>query len=87
MKTIVETTNDGIESLLGKTIQVWCCNYIYQGHLSGVSDTTLKLENASVVYETGPLKGPNKTSEELPAVWFVQLTAVESFGEVQHDEK
>ena len=81
MKTIVETTGGGLEGLLGERITVWCCNYIYAGVLEGVGDTDIKLSDASVVYETGPLsKSGFANAEELPSAWYIRTSAIESYG-------
>jgi len=84
MKTIVETTGGGLEGLLGERITVWCCNYIYAGVLEGVGDHDIKLNDASIVYETGPLTDSGfENSEELPSVWYVRTSAIESYGVMQ----
>ena len=81
MKKIVDDVNDGLESLLGERVTFWCVNYIYTGRLVGVNDSCVKLADASVVYETGALDSDEwKDAQPLPNDWFIQLTAVESFG-------
>jgi len=85
MKAIVEVNEkEGLEGLLGGKIAVWCCNYIYSGILIGVSDSEIKLTDASVVYETGPLGEEQfKLSEKLPSDWHVRKSAIESYGVMQ----
>jgi hypothetical protein len=85
MKTIVEVSEkEGLEGLLGGRIAVWCCNYIYSGILSGVSDSEIKLTDASVVYETGSLGEKQfKLSEKLPSDWYIRTSAIESYGVMQ----
>ncbi len=40
-----------------------------------------KLTDASIVYETGVLTDKNwKDAQKLPNDWYVQQTAIESFG-------
>jgi hypothetical protein len=81
MRKIVEEVGEGLESLLGERVTLWCMNYIYTGKLIGVNDTCVKLTNAGVVYETGPLTDDKwKDMQPLPHDWYVQLSAVESFG-------
>ena len=81
MKKIIDDVNDGLESLLGERVTFWCVNYIYTGKLVGVNDTCVKLEDAGVVYETGPLTDKEwKDMQPLPGPWYIQLSAVESFG-------
>jgi len=84
MKTIVqvvEVDGEGLQGLLGKTVTLFCANYIYTGELVGVNDACVKLANAKIVYETGPLdNGGWKDSQALPGDWYIQTSAIESFG-------
>jgi hypothetical protein len=82
MKKLIEDVEDkGLVSLLGKRITLFALNYIYTGKLAGVNDNCVKLENAAVVYETGPYNEKSwKNAQYLPNDWYVQLSAVESFG-------
>lgn len=84
MRMIVqETSGEGLEAFLGKPICLFCMNYIYAGTLVGINDTCVKLSDAKLVYETGPFKGKEyKDAQALPGdVHYVQLSAIESFGE------
>lgn len=82
MKKIVQVDDtDGFESLLGERITLFCMNYIYTGDLVGVNSTYLLLENAAIVYETGPLTDSAwKDAQKLPNSWRVQINAIESWG-------
>ncbi len=84
MKKLVTTTEvegEGLIGLLGESILVMCANYFYAGKLAGVNDTCIVLENASIVYETGPLSGKTFTDAQLlPGDWYIQMDAIESFG-------
>lgn len=56
MKKLVEVQeveNEGLVSLLGETVEICCCRYIYHGKLVGINDIDLKLEKASIIYDTG----------------------------------
>ena len=54
MKILVDsTTDEGLISLMGQTVTLFCGVYIYTGKLVGVNDTCVKLTSAFVVYETG----------------------------------
>lgn len=78
---IVEVEGEGLESLLGERVTLFCAAYIYTGKLVGVNSSFVKLEDASIVYETGPLTEKSwKDAQALPHAWYVQLTSVESFG-------
>lgn len=84
MKKLVkveEVEGAGLIGLLGQVVTLFCSAYIYTGKLVGVNDTFVQLEEAKIVYDTGALN--TKTWQDvqaLPSDWFVQLSAVESFG-------
>lgn len=82
MKVLVEEREgEGLESLLGKNITLFCGVYIYTGKLVGVNDSCVKLADAKIVYETGPLTTNDwKDAQPLPNDWYVQRQAIESFG-------
>ena len=82
MKMIVEdVASEGLESLLGKNVTLFCGVYIYTGQLVGVDYAFVKLANAKIVYETGELtSGGWKDAQPLPGDWYVMTSAVESFG-------
>lgn len=77
----IEVSGDGLESLLGEVVQLWCLNYIYSGKLVGVNTNDVVLEDAVVVYETGKLTDKQfkvierVSSKEL----FVRTAAIESY--------
>lgn len=80
-KTIEEVEKEGLLALIGVEVILFCLNYIYIGQLIGVNDTCVKLEDASIVYETGPTDFKKLTdAEKLPGSWYVQVSAIESFG-------
>ncbi len=84
MKKLVEVTEvegEGLMALMGQTVTIMCMNYFYTGKLIGVNDKFIKLENPSIVYDTGPFT--NKTwqdAQRLPNDWYVQVCSIESFG-------
>jgi hypothetical protein len=83
MKIITETKEaEGLESLLGETVTIFCAVYIYTGKLIGVNSTCIKLENPSIVYETGAFTDKDwKDAQKLPEKYFyIQTGAIESFG-------
>ena len=82
MKCLVkEVEEEGLEALLGSTVTLFCGVYIYTGKLVGVNDFCLKLEDAKIVYETGPLNDKTwKDAQALPSSWYVARQAIESFG-------
>ena len=78
---VVEVENEGLVALLGQTVTIFCNVYIYTGKLVGVNDSCIKLEGASIVYDTGPLNH-NKwlDAQKLPGDWYVSTSLIESFG-------
>ena len=82
MKKIVEeVSGEGLQKLLGERVTLFCLNYIYTGRLISVSETCVLLTEAAIVYETGELNSKKwKDAQALPHDWYVQLSAVESFG-------
>lgn len=80
-KLVSEVEGEGLTKLLGERVTLFCLNYIYTGKLIGVNETCVLLEDAGIVYETGPLPDKSwKDMQKLPHEWYVQLSAVESFG-------
>jgi len=80
---IVEVTEGvGLEGLLNKDVLLICSAYFYTGKLSGVNDTFVELENASIVYETGEWSSKGyKDAQRLPTkYWQVERHAIESYG-------
>ena len=87
MKKLVEVqevANEGMVSLLGDYVMLFCLNYIYTGKLAGVAganDTCVLLEDPSIVYETGPFSDTKfKDAQKLDNNLYVQNGAIESFS-------
>ena len=88
MKRLVEKVSDeGLESLIGKRVVLWCMNYIYTGKLVGVNEHDVKLAEAKVVYETGDLQADKwQDAQKLRSTHlYVRTNAIESYSEVHHD--
>lgn len=84
MKQLVqvkEVEGEGLVGLMGQRVTLFCAAYIYTGKLVGVNDTFVKLEDPSIVYETGPLTTPTwQDAQKLPRDWYIQTGMIESFG-------
>lgn len=82
MQVLVETKDrEGLESLLDQRVTLFCLNYIYTGKLVGINDSCIKLDDASVVYETGDFSEKSwKDAQPLPNSWYVKKASIESFG-------
>lgn len=83
MKKIVqvqEVSGEGLEGLMGQRVTVWCLNYIYTGTLTGVNGDCILLEDAGIVYETGPLTDAKwGDMQKLPHACYVMKRCIESF--------
>ena len=83
MKKLVQVTeveNEGLVSFMGQRITLFCLNYIYTGTLIGVNDECVRLDDAAIVYETGPLCDKAwKDAQKLPHATYVMLACIESF--------
>lgn len=79
---VVNTEEEGFLALMGKTITVFCASWIYTGKLVGVNSTCIKLEDPSIVYETGSFTEKNwKDAQRLPHKhYYIQMGMIESFG-------
>jgi hypothetical protein len=81
---VMEVENEGLVSLLGQTVTLFCAVYIYTGKLVGVNSTYVKLENPKIVYETGPFDQKNwKDAQSLPNEFYIQTAMIEGFGIVK----
>lgn len=79
--SVEEVPAEGLMSLLGGTVVLFCLNYIYAGKLVGVNDTFVKLENAHIVYETGAFSDAEyKDAQKIRDEFYIQIQAIESFG-------
>ena len=83
MKIVTETAaTEGLETLLGQNVTLFCMNYIYTGKLVGIDDVQVKLDDAKIVYDTGAFTEKEWTdAQSIPnGTWYVRLATVESFG-------
>lgn len=82
LEKVVEVSGEGLESLLGKTIVLFCANYFYTGTLVGVNTTCVKLADPYIIYDTGDFKDRfYANSQSLHTKeWYIQTNSIESFG-------
>ncbi len=79
-KIIQEVEGEGLVSLLGQKVTLFCMNYFYHGTLTGVNDEDVLLTDASIVYETGPFNEDGfKDAQPLPNDLYVRTSAIESY--------
>lgn len=77
---VIEVEAEGFLALLGKTVTLFCANYIYTGKLEGVNSTCIKLSSPKIVYETGSFNDKGwKDAQELPNDLYIQCGMIESF--------
>mgnify|MGYP001412429069 FL=1 len=78
--SVTEVNGEGLEGLMGERITLFCVNYIYTGKLVGINEQYVKLEDAAIVYETGPYTEKGwKDAQALPNAVYVMLSGIESF--------
>ena len=80
--SVVEVEGEGLESLLGKQVILFCLNYIYTGTLIGVNKTFCKLGDAAIVYATGAFKDTKFADAQRLSnpEHSIMLSAIESYG-------
>ena len=71
--------NQGLASLQGERVMLMCSAFFYQGLLVYAGETFAVLEDCEIVYDTAAGGAKSKTPTQ---PWFVQRSAVESFGVV-----
>ena len=77
---VVEVEGEGLAGLLSERITLFCLNYIYTGKLVGVNEECVRLDDAAIVYETGPFTEREwKDAQSLPHPVYVMLRCIESF--------
>ena len=87
MKKLVQVTEvegEGLMGFMGQRLTLFCLNYIYTGTLIGVNDQCVRLDDAAIVYETGPFNEKNwKDAQKLPHPVYVMVACVESFSTIK----
>lgn len=85
VKLVEEIEKEGLLAILGELVVLYCANYIYTGILVGVNDDCVKLEDAAIVYETGPHTNTKwKDAQRLSSKHtYVMKGAIESFAKTE----
>lgn len=77
---IQEVEGEGLISLLGEPVLLFCSNYFYAGKLVGVNTEFVLLENGGIVYETGPFSDQHyKDFQLVSEKLYVRTSFIESF--------
>lgn len=83
MKKIVnvaEVEGEGLISLMGEKVILFCLNYFYAGTLVGVNDDCVLLEDGGIVYETGSFSDKYwKDFQKIGSV-YVRIGMIEAFA-------
>ena len=83
-KLIEDVENEGLISLMGEVVTLFCMNYFYTGKLIGVNETCVLLKDPSIVYETGSFADKIwKDAQKLPNNIYVMINSIESFGVIK----
>ncbi len=78
--TVTEVEGEGLESLLGEPVALFCMNYTYVGKLVGVNDKFLLLEDGAICYETGDFSnGTWKDAQKVGQPLYVMIDKIEAF--------
>ena len=82
MLKMVETKSEGLLSLMGEQVILFCANYFYAGKLVGVNKTQVMLENPSIVYETGEFSATKwKDAQRLHVdTLYVRVPMIEAYA-------
>ena len=81
--TVTEVDGEGLLGLLGKRVLLLCANYFYSGTLAGVNTVDVLLEDAAIVYETGPWNDKGFADEQkVGGSMYVRVASIEAYKEV-----
>jgi len=87
MKRLVEeVSGEGLQSLLGETVVLFCMNYFYTGKLTGVNDDDVILTDPEIIYETGSFSDSGwKDAQRLLFCdeLYIRTASIESYGKVK----
>lgn len=77
---VVEVEGEGLVSLLGEKVILFCMNYFYAGTLAGVNTDCVLLEDAGIVYETGSFSDSKwKDFQKIGSV-YVRIQSIEAYA-------
>lgn len=83
MKKIVrQVESEGLISLLGKRVILFCANYFYSGVLECVNTHDVLLSDAGIVYDTGKLDAESFANFEKfggNGKLYVRIESIESY--------
>ena len=85
MKRLVEeVSGEGLESLLGQRVTLFCVNYFYTGKLIGVNQNDVLLEDVYIIYETGAWTDESwRDVQRVCDKLYIRVSAIESYGVIK----
>lgn len=80
LANVVEVENEGLISLLGEKVILFCMNYFYAGVLVGVNDDCVLLEDGGIVYETGSFSDKSWKDFQRIGNLYVRISSIEAYS-------
>lgn len=77
---VVEIEGEGLTSLLGEKVILFCMNYFYAGTLTSVNSDCVLLEDAGIVYETGSFSDKSWKDFQKIGSLYVRISSIEAFS-------
>ena len=77
---VVEVEGEGLVSLMGEKVILFCMNYFYAGTLVGVNSDCVLLEDAGIVYETGSFSDKQWKDFQKIGSLYIRIAAIEAFS-------
>ena len=78
--TVTEVEGEGLTALLGEKVILFCMNYFYAGTLMGVNSDCVLLEDAGIVYETGPFSDKSWKDFQKIGTLYVRIASIEAYA-------
>lgn len=78
--TVTEVEGEGLVSLLGEQVILFCMNYFYAGKLVGVNEDCVLLEDGGIVYETGALSDAKWKDFQKIGNVYVRISCIEAYA-------
>ena len=81
-KLVEEVSGEGLETLMGEQVILFCMNYFYTGKLTGVNTDDVILKDPSIVYETGSFSDSKYADAQQMHLdeLYVRTNSIESYG-------
>ena len=78
--SVTEVDGEGLESLMGEQVILFCSNYFYAGKLVGINSTCVLLEDGGIVYETGAFSDKSWKDFQKIGHVYVQTSHIEAYA-------